>query len=383
MNNETLTLNELLVKTFKDILKIEEKVLNKNAYTRELSMNEIHVIEIIGLGKQQIMSDISKKLKITIGSLSITINRLVRKGYIEKIKHDIDKRAINIALTEKGILAYKVHENFHKEMIAEGYLEKSSVHETLSMYKVDELKQILDSLGEKKSGKKEELIERILQTSPGENLAALERQHNCYSLSEKGRLFLDSHDDYVTLHLYHSHWNITVDEYENFKSKMQFQGKFNDVVWGIFNKRVLEHLNAGQFGSARCVYYNMTELLRMEEKFQAELETLLLVQFYDLCGTDALQSLSLYKQGIYTKKELSEFYFGIAFAPAIVSRIIQLQEYYHPDMVDRLYQNNRCPIMLCSKQEFLQILNEMFTSTMFDTEKYEKQLRRNFLKMIK
>lgn len=272
---------------------------------------------------------------------------------------------------------------FHKELIAEGYLEKSSIREILSMYKVDELKQILDSLGEKKSGKKDELIERILQTSPGDNLAALESQHNCYSLSEKGRLFLDSHDDYVTLHLYRSHWSITVEEYEDFKSKMQFQGKFNDVVWGIFNKRVLEYLNAGQFGSARCAYYNMTELLRIEEKFQAELETLLLVQFYDLCGVDALQSLSLYKQGIYTKKELSEFCFGIAFAPAIVSRIIQLQEYYHPDMVDRLYQNIRCPIMLCTKQEFLQILNEMFTSSMFDTEKYEKQLRKNFLKMIK
>ncbi|OGO84026.1 MAG: hypothetical protein A2Y22_07745 [Clostridiales bacterium GWD2_32_59] len=117
MIKESSTLNELLVKNFKDILRTEEKVLNNKEETKELSMNEIHTLEIIGIDGQQIMSDISRKLRITISTLSITISRLLKKGYIQKVKSDTDRRAIKICLTEKGIIAFKLHEQFHKEMI--------------------------------------------------------------------------------------------------------------------------------------------------------------------------------------------------------------------------------------------------------------------------
>ncbi|HBY21173.1 MAG: hypothetical protein A2Y24_08580 [Clostridiales bacterium GWE2_32_10] len=136
MNEELGTLNELLVKNFKDILRIEEKVLNKKDETKDLSMNEIHTLEIIGIDKQQIMSDIAKKLNITIGTLSIAISKLLKKGYIEKVKSDKDKRAIKICFTDKGELAYKAHENFHKEMIAAVIKELS----------IDEFKIIIEFL---------------------------------------------------------------------------------------------------------------------------------------------------------------------------------------------------------------------------------------------
>ena len=136
MKEELVTLNELLVKNFKDILKIEERVLNKKDETKELSMNEIHTLEMIGIDQQQIMSDIAKKLNITIGTLSIAISKLLKKGYIEKIKSDTDKRAIKICFTDKGELAYKIHENFHKEMI-------DAVIKELS---IDEFKIIIEFL---------------------------------------------------------------------------------------------------------------------------------------------------------------------------------------------------------------------------------------------
>ncbi len=117
MNDEFSTLNELLVKNFKDILRIEERVLNKREETKGLSMNEIHTLEIIGIDSEQIMSNIAKKLRVTPGTLSISISRLFKKGYIEKIKHDKDGRAIIIMLTDKGKEVYRIHEEFHKEMI--------------------------------------------------------------------------------------------------------------------------------------------------------------------------------------------------------------------------------------------------------------------------
>lgn len=130
-------MNELLVKNFKDILKIEERVFSKREETKGLSMNELHTLEIIGIGKEQIMSDIAKKLQITIGTLSISISRLLKKGYIQKVKSDTDKRAIKICLTEKGEVAYRIHERFHDEMI-------DSVIKELN---IDEFKVIIEFLG--------------------------------------------------------------------------------------------------------------------------------------------------------------------------------------------------------------------------------------------
>ncbi|HCC06893.1 MAG TPA: MarR family transcriptional regulator [Clostridiales bacterium] len=136
-SEEVNTLNELLVKNFKDILRTEEKVLNDKEETKELSMNEIHTLEIIGIDGQLIMSEISRKLRITISTLSITISRLLKKGYIKKVKSDIDRRAIKIGLTGKGIIAFKAHEQFHKEMI-------DAVIKELS---IDEFKVIIEFLG--------------------------------------------------------------------------------------------------------------------------------------------------------------------------------------------------------------------------------------------
>lgn len=117
MSNEFKTLNELLVKNFNYILKIEENVLKQKEETKKLSMTEIHTIEVIGESNRPIMSEVAEKLKITIGTLSIAINRLVKKGYIEKNTNKEDKRAFNLSLTGKGEKVFKVHAGFHKEMI--------------------------------------------------------------------------------------------------------------------------------------------------------------------------------------------------------------------------------------------------------------------------
>ena len=48
MNKSTITINELLVQLFNDILQIEEKSL-KEGIISDLSITEIHTIEAIGM----------------------------------------------------------------------------------------------------------------------------------------------------------------------------------------------------------------------------------------------------------------------------------------------------------------------------------------------
>lgn len=115
--DEKKILNELLMKNFKDILKIEEMALGKNPVTEKLTMQEIHTIECIGDGEYSLLSEIAEELKITLGTLSVMVAKLFAKGFITKEKDPKDKRVMKVALTEKGRSVYEVHEKFHNEFV--------------------------------------------------------------------------------------------------------------------------------------------------------------------------------------------------------------------------------------------------------------------------
>lgn len=109
-------LNHLLVVLFNNILSIEEKALKTGPF-KNLTMSELHVIEAIGHHKATQMSSVAARLHVTVGTLSIAINNLVKKGYVERVRSEEDRRVVNIVLTEKGFEAFAHHEAFHQEMI--------------------------------------------------------------------------------------------------------------------------------------------------------------------------------------------------------------------------------------------------------------------------
>ncbi len=76
----------------------------------------MHVIEAIGLGEGNNMSSIARKLNITVGSLTTAMNSLVNKAYVERRRSEKDRRVVYVRLTEKGIKAYRHHEDYHRQM---------------------------------------------------------------------------------------------------------------------------------------------------------------------------------------------------------------------------------------------------------------------------
>lgn len=121
------TLNEILVRLFANILDIEEKCLRRGEF-KNLSISEMHVIESIGVDKDRTMSDTAKDLRITSGTLTTAVDNLVKKGYVERHRSDEDRRVVKIKLNEKGIKAYKAHEDFHKDLVLSA-LEELDKHE--------------------------------------------------------------------------------------------------------------------------------------------------------------------------------------------------------------------------------------------------------------
>jgi len=131
--------NDLLVKIFNHILQIEDKIL-KNGEFKDLSAREMHILESISKTYNGTMSEVSKDLYITVGTLTIAVDKLIKKGYVLRRRIEEDRRVVIVELTEKGIRATKEHKDFHKEMISsmfEGIDEEDKKVLILGLGKLD------------------------------------------------------------------------------------------------------------------------------------------------------------------------------------------------------------------------------------------------------
>lgn len=110
------TLNKILVHLFNDIMAIEQRALITGEF-KDISYNDMHIIEAIGIREPKNMSSIAKTLSVTTGTLTIAVNGLVRKGYVNRVRSEEDRRVVLISLTDKGRRAYQHHAQFHDKMI--------------------------------------------------------------------------------------------------------------------------------------------------------------------------------------------------------------------------------------------------------------------------
>ena len=115
--NPDEVLNELLVKLFKNIMEIEEKYLITPDF-KDISVNDMHIIEAIGLKEPKSMSAVAKLMSVTTGTLTKSMDGLSEKGYVIRERGKKDKRIVFVSLTGKGRRAFAHHEGFHRDMIS-------------------------------------------------------------------------------------------------------------------------------------------------------------------------------------------------------------------------------------------------------------------------
>jgi DNA-binding MarR family transcriptional regulator len=130
-------INELLVEIFNRILTMEGQNLKDKGI--KLSMSEVHVLEAIQNSEEATMSNVAKKLGITMGSLTTAINTLFQKGYVSRQRDSEDRRKVMVALLPKALEVLKEHDEFHREMI-------DSIFEDLELEKDELLIESLEKL---------------------------------------------------------------------------------------------------------------------------------------------------------------------------------------------------------------------------------------------
>ena len=120
-------LNEVLVRLFRNINVIEERAICTGDY-KDVTANDMHVIEAIDMEEARNMSSVARSLGVTTGTLTIAVNSLVKKGYVERVRSEEDRRVVLVSLSEKGKKAYLHHRQFHEQMI-EAIVEELSEEE--------------------------------------------------------------------------------------------------------------------------------------------------------------------------------------------------------------------------------------------------------------
>ena len=131
-------LNDILVNLFNEILGIEEKALTSSEF-RDISANDMHILEAVGTEEPRSMSSVAKSLSVTVGTLTIAMNNLVKKGYVNRARSEEDRRVVLISLSEKGEKAYYHHQKFHDDMI-------QAIMTDLDETQMDALTQALNKL---------------------------------------------------------------------------------------------------------------------------------------------------------------------------------------------------------------------------------------------
>lgn len=117
MNQNESMIDRVLVHLFNDLLRIEEKTLQKQV--GDLSMREVHIIEAVcaAQAEDNTMTVLAAMLRVTVGSLTVAIKTLERKGYVIRMRSDTDKRRVHVLPLPPALEVEKHHREFHRRMV--------------------------------------------------------------------------------------------------------------------------------------------------------------------------------------------------------------------------------------------------------------------------
>lgn len=144
MDDTREKINDIIVDLFNNIMRLEQTSLESTKF--DLTINEIHVLEAISKVELSTMSHVAKKTGVTIGTLTTSINRLVKKGYVERTYDEHDRRKVILKNTKNAAKIVRLHNLFHEQMV-NSMLKNFEDDEVKVLYKMlDQLQIYFDEV---------------------------------------------------------------------------------------------------------------------------------------------------------------------------------------------------------------------------------------------
>ncbi len=162
-----------------------------------------------------------------------------------------------------------------------GFICRGDAKGALKRFVVADLKEMLSKKGEKTTGKKDELISRILDVYSEDELNEAIPERN-YALTEVGEAELkeNAYVPYLHRHHYISVWDMNIMLHTDNPSHLGYR----DIIWRELNKQSGEHFQNFDFGLYRNTRLSMHDFLVEEKKYKTALHLLCEVVSFDLSG---------------------------------------------------------------------------------------------------
>ena len=168
-----------------------------------------------------------------------------------------------------------------RSLLERGFLQVGDLQSTVEKENATTLKEELKKRGIKTTGKKADLVKRLLEEVPNEELNIRFALRN-YQMSELGKQSLIEESYVPYIHRYQLEdldiWSLN--KIVHTPPKMPYR----DKIWGYLNNRSMDHVAARNFGLYRNSRYHMHLFLMEEKRIKDALAMLAEVVFYDLCG---------------------------------------------------------------------------------------------------
>ncbi|GFZ26594.1 MarR family winged helix-turn-helix transcriptional regulator [Lactobacillus corticis] len=95
---------------------IEEQALKQSQFS-DLTLKELRTVDKVAELQQSTARRLADELHLTPGTLTVTVDRLVKKGYALRMRDDYDRRVVRIKLTRRGRTLFRAYRAFQVQVL--------------------------------------------------------------------------------------------------------------------------------------------------------------------------------------------------------------------------------------------------------------------------
>lgn len=107
--NHKVQLNQAIIEFYDKLSSWEHSVVRDKGF----SLAQVHTLEVLGCHGAMRMKELADKLGITMGTLTVQVDKLAAADLIQRRPHQTDGRSIVVELTEAGQKIYQEHDELH------------------------------------------------------------------------------------------------------------------------------------------------------------------------------------------------------------------------------------------------------------------------------
>jgi DNA-binding MarR family transcriptional regulator len=88
----------------------------KTGLMKHVTFHEIHTIKAIGDYGEITMKELAKQVGVRQSTMTVMVDKLIKKGYVERFGSEADRRVVNVRLTDQGRAVNDEHKAVHQNV---------------------------------------------------------------------------------------------------------------------------------------------------------------------------------------------------------------------------------------------------------------------------